>query len=89
MFPAIFWLKYVFRVMHIGSLVVICQAVIQAKLSGEVVKDHPLLYMISGIFVIVSGKTAQTKVSSTPTCSVLKIWEITENYGWPITTSKH
>jgi len=55
MFPAIFWLKYAFRVMHIGSLVVICQAVIQAKLTGEIVKDHPILYMVSGIFVIISG----------------------------------
>jgi hypothetical protein len=52
--------------MHIGSLVVICQAVIHAKLTGEIVKNHPLLYMLSGIFVIVSGTNRTTQVSLTP-----------------------
>ena len=51
-----FWVKYLFRVMHIGSLVTLCQAIISNKLAGQVVTNNPTLYMISGILVIVSGK---------------------------------
>ena len=88
MFPAIFWVKYIFRVMHIGSLVVICQAVIQAKLNGDIVKTNPLLYMLSGIFVITSGTQPIIQVSSIPTCSVPKTWATRESCGSPTTTSK-
>jgi hypothetical protein len=29
-----FWVKYLFRICHIGSLVVLCQAIINAKMTG-------------------------------------------------------
>jgi len=51
-----FLTKYFFRVCHIASLVVLCQGIITAKLTGQLQTGHPLLYMISGITVIVSGK---------------------------------
>lgn len=56
MFNSTFWTKYFFRVCHVSSLVVICQAVINAKMTGELAKDHKVLYMIAGIVVVVSGK---------------------------------
>lgn len=34
MFPSLFWVKYFFRVLHIGSLVTICNAVITSKITG-------------------------------------------------------
>lgn len=68
MFPSIFWTKYIFRVLHIGSLITICQAIITAKITGEVVKDHKTLYMIAGIVAIVSGTTYMIKDSSILTC---------------------
>ena len=55
MFPGIFWVKYLFRVMHIGPLVLVCQSVITAKMTGQVPVDHKVLYMLAGIFIIVSG----------------------------------
>ena len=56
MFPLMFWVKYLFRVMHIGSLVVLCQGIISNKLNGAPSNAHGWLYMTSGILVIVSGK---------------------------------
>ncbi len=61
MFPFMFWVKYFFRVMHIGSLVTLCHAFISAKITGEIVKDHKTLYMLAGIFVIISGNYHLTK----------------------------
>ena len=55
MFPGMFWVKYLFRVLHIGSLVVVCQAIINAKMSGKYNTTHGLLYMLAGITVIISG----------------------------------
>lgn len=55
-FNSTFWTKYFFRVCHITSLVVICQAVINAKMSGALSQDYKTLYMIAGIIVVVSGK---------------------------------
>ena len=60
MFPGMFWLKYLFRVMHIGSLVVVCQSAITAKLKGEPTSGHSALYMLAGILVIVSGKASDS-----------------------------
>lgn len=67
MFPSTFWVKYIFRVLHVGSLITICHAIITAKVTGEVVKDNKTLYMIAGIVAIVSGKHQVMKVSSIPT----------------------
>jgi hypothetical protein len=55
MFSPTFWMKYLFRVMHIGALVVVCQSVITAKMQGQPPTGYSLLYMISGISVIISG----------------------------------
>lgn len=55
MFPGMFWVKYLFRVLHIVSLVIVCQAIINAKMTGQISKEHGLIYMISGIIVIISG----------------------------------
>lgn len=89
MFPGMFWVKYLFRVMHIGSLVVVCQSVITAKMTGHTPTGHNLLYMLSGIFVIISGKTYVIKVWSISIFSAPRIWEIKESYGLLIITSKH
>ncbi len=56
MFPSMFWVKYLFRICHIGSLVVLCQAIINAKMTGEVVSDYKALYASAGILVVISGK---------------------------------
>lgn len=56
MFPSMFWIKYFFRVLHIGSIIVVCNAIITSKITGEIVKDHKTLYMFAGIIAIVSGK---------------------------------
>jgi hypothetical protein len=55
MFPGMFWVKYLFRICHIGSLVVLCQAIINAKMTGEVASTHKLLYATAGILVVISG----------------------------------
>lgn len=55
MISAAFLTKYIFRVLHIGSLITVCHAIISAKVTGELVKEHKTLYMIAGILVIVSG----------------------------------
>lgn len=57
MFPIIFWVKYLFRICHIGSLVVLCQAIINAKMTGEIVSEHKFLYATAGILVVISGTT--------------------------------
>ena len=62
MFTTMFWVKYIFRVLHIGSIVTICQAVITAKLTGEIVQGHSTLYMLAGVLAIVSGNTFFIKV---------------------------
>ena len=62
MFPAMFSVKYLFRICHIGSLVVLCQAIISAKITGEVVANHKWLYATAGILVVVSGKYASMQV---------------------------
>ena len=59
MFGSAFWLKYLLRVVHVGSLITLCHAIISAKVTGELVKDHKTLYMLAGIAVILSG-TLQT-----------------------------
>lgn len=55
MFPGMFWVKYLFRICHIGSLVVLCQAIINAKMTGEVTRNYKMLYATAGILVVVSG----------------------------------
>jgi len=50
-----FWVKYLFRVLHIGSLVILCQAIINAKMTGKYNMSYGVLYMLAGITVIVSG----------------------------------
>jgi len=55
MFPGMFWVKYLFRVLHIGSLVILCQAIINAKMTGKYNMSYGVLYMLAGITVIVSG----------------------------------
>lgn len=64
MFASTFWVKYIFRVLHVGSLITVCHAIITAKVTGEVVKDNKTLYMIAGIVAILSGKHQAMKVSS-------------------------
>lgn len=88
MFTTLFLAKYLFRVMHIGSLVLICHAVITAKMTGQIVKDHHALYMSAGILVIVSGTHSSTQVSSTPSSSSPRKWERRGNCGWPTTTPR-
>ena len=56
MFTGVFWLKYLFRVLHIVSLVIVCQAIINAKMTGQISKEYGVIYMISGIIVIISGR---------------------------------
>jgi len=34
MFNSTFWTKYVFRVFHVSSLIVLCQAIINSKMTG-------------------------------------------------------
>lgn len=58
MFPGMFWVKYLFRICHIGSLVVLCQAIINAKMTGEIVANYKWLYATAGILVVVSGTYA-------------------------------
>jgi hypothetical protein len=56
MFPGMFWVKYLFRICHIGSLVVLCQAIINAKMTGEEAVNYKFLYASAGILVVISGK---------------------------------
>lgn len=88
MFTTLFLVKYLFRVMHIGSLVLICHAVITAKMTGQIVKDHHALYMAAGILVIVSGTHCSTQAWSTPSSSSPRKWARRGNYGWPIITPR-
>ena len=55
MFSSSFWIKYFFRVCHISSLVILCQGIITAKLTGQIQTGHNILYMAAGITVIISG----------------------------------
>lgn len=55
MFPLMFWVKYLFRFCHIGSLVIVCQAIINAKMTGEIVTNYKVLYAIAGVLVVISG----------------------------------
>lgn len=81
MFPGEFWLKYFFRVCHIGSLVVLCQAIISAKITGEIVSNHKAVYMIAGIVVVISGKKNAIKDSLTLSYSNPSKWERNVNCG--------
>lgn len=81
MFPGEFWLKYFFRVCHIGSLVVLCQAIISTKITGEIVSNHKAVYMIAGIVVVISGKKNAIKDSLTLSYSNPSKWERNVNYG--------
>ena len=56
MLPASVWMKYLWRVAHIGSLVILCQGIISNWFAGELTTAaYPMLYMMSGILVILSG----------------------------------
>jgi hypothetical protein len=82
MFPGEFWLKYFFRVCHIGSLVVLCQAIITSKITGEIVSNHKVVYMIAGIVVVISGKRYRIKVLLILSYLNLSKWGRKESYGW-------
>lgn len=81
MFPVMFWVKYLLRICHIGSLVVLCQEIINAKMTGEVATNHKWLYASAGILVMVSGKDTLMQAWSTPSSSNQRRWASEENYG--------
>lgn len=81
MFPSTFWVKYIFRVLHIGSLVTICHAIITAKITGNTVKEHKTLYMVAGILAMLSGTPNPTQASSTPTSSNPRTWGTNASLG--------
>lgn len=67
MFPGMFWVKYLFRICHIGSLVVLCQAIINAKMTGEPLAAPKWLYATAGILVVISGRSRDMQDWSIPT----------------------
>ena len=81
MFPGMFWVKYIFRVLHIGSLVTVCQAIINAKMTGQISKEHGVLYMVAGITVIISGSSTYMQDLSIFSSSMPKVWAKIENLG--------
>ena len=68
MFNSTFWTKYFFRVIHISSMVTICHAVINAKMTGELSKDYGPLYAVAGILVIISGSINPIQDILIPSC---------------------
>lgn len=56
MLPASLWAKYIWRVIHITSLVILCQGIISNWLAGHLTTtSHPTLYLISGVLALLSG----------------------------------
>lgn len=85
MFPSLFWIKYFFRVLHIGSIVTICNAIFTAKFTGELVKDHKTLYMAAGIVAIISGRSIAIQDLLTLFSWNQRIWVKIVSFGWAIT----
>lgn len=50
-----FWIKYILRVAHIGSILGLCHKTFNDFMSGSISTDNSLFYTVLGIVAIVSG----------------------------------
>lgn len=55
-----FWVKYLLRVAHIGSLIAICHKTISDYTAGSISPDNALFYSLLGVTAIVSGMSKLT-----------------------------
>lgn len=55
-----FWIKYIFRVAHIGSIIGICHKTFTDFAAGSIATDNALFYTVLGIVAIASGKSGVT-----------------------------